>query len=48
LLENAGFVDVEIGDAVETFAGASGEGNARAFDVKGYPFLARKPLEEVD
>jgi hypothetical protein len=48
LRENAGFVDVQIGDAVETFAGASGEGNAREFDVKGYSFLARKTLEEVD
>jgi hypothetical protein len=28
---------------VDTFGGADGEGNARAFDVFGYPFLARRP-----
>jgi hypothetical protein len=44
LLEGVGFVDVQIGDAVDTFVGASGEANARAFDVKGYPFLAHKPF----
>jgi hypothetical protein len=31
------------GPAVDTFGGASGEGNARAFQVYGYAFLARKP-----
>jgi hypothetical protein len=43
LLEEAGFVDVQIGDAVDTFGGASGEKNARAFQVFGYSFLAREP-----
>ncbi len=43
MLEEAGFVDVRIGEAVDTFAGASGEENARRFEVYGYPFLARKP-----
>lgn len=43
MLEDSGFVDVEIGDAVDTFGGASGEENARRFEVFGYPFLARKP-----
>ena len=43
MLEQAGFVAVEIGDPVDTFAGTSGEANARSFDVFGYPFLARKP-----
>ncbi len=38
-----GFVDVRIGDPVDTFGGATGEANARAFDVSGYAFLARKP-----
>ena len=38
-----GFVDVRIGSPVDTFAGAPGEDKARAFDVLGYPFLARKP-----
>jgi hypothetical protein len=42
MLEEAGFTDVSIGDAVDTFAGAIGEEKARAFDVYGYAFLARK------
>jgi hypothetical protein len=45
MLEQAGFVDVQIGPAVDTFAGAKGEHNARAFDVFGYAFLARKPRD---
>ena len=43
MLEEAGFVDVTIGPAVDTFGGAGGEPNARAYDVSGYAFLARKP-----
>jgi hypothetical protein len=43
MLEDTGFVDVEIGDAVDTFGGAEGEEKARAFEVYGYAFLARKP-----
>jgi len=43
VLVDAGFVDVEIGPAVDTFGGAPGEPNARRFEVFGYPFLARKP-----
>jgi hypothetical protein len=43
MLEDTGFVDVEIGDAVDTFGGADGEEKARAFEVYGYAFLARKP-----
>lgn len=42
MLEEAGFVDVRIGDAADTFGGASGEDKARAFDVYGYAFLARR------
>jgi hypothetical protein len=38
-----GFVDVRIGDPVDTFGGAEGEANARSFDVSGYPFYALKP-----
>jgi len=34
---------VKIGPPVDTFGGASGETNARAFDVSGHAFLARKP-----
>jgi hypothetical protein len=43
MLEDIGFTDVRIGSAVDTFGGASGENNARAYDVYGYAFLARKP-----
>jgi len=45
MLEDVGFVDVQIGPAVDTFGGASGERNARRFEVYGYPFLARKPAK---
>ena len=43
MMMEIGFVAVEIGEHVDTFAGATGEANARQFDVYGYPFLARKP-----
>jgi hypothetical protein len=43
LLLEAGFEDIQIGDAIDTFGGAGGESNARAFEVFGYSFLARKP-----
>ena len=43
MLEDSGFIDVQIGPAVDTFGGASGEEKARSFDVYGYAFLARKP-----
>ena len=43
MLLDVGFVEVEIGRAADTFGGAAGEPNARAFEVFGYPFLARKP-----
>ena len=42
MLEDTGFVDVQIGAAVDTFGGATGEDKARAFDVYGYAFLARR------
>ena len=44
VLEDAGLVDVHIGPPVDTFGGARGQGNARAFEVYGYAFLARKPF----
>jgi SAM-dependent methyltransferase len=44
LLQDAGFVELEVGAAVDTFGGAGGEANARRFAVFGHPFLARKPL----
>lgn len=43
LLDQIGFVDIEVGPPVDTFGGAPGEVNARAFDVSGYAFLARRP-----
>ncbi len=43
MLEGIGFVDIEIGPPTDTFGGAGGEKNARAFEVFGYPFLAAKP-----
>jgi hypothetical protein len=42
MLEETGFTDVRIGSAVDTFAGAGGEDKARAFEVYGYAFLARR------
>jgi hypothetical protein len=41
MLERSGFDHVQIGPAYDTFGDARGEANARAFDVFGYPFLAR-------
>ena len=43
MLEDMGFESVQIGAPVDTFSGAIGEAKARAFDVYGYAFLARKP-----
>ncbi len=42
MLEDSGFVEVGIGDAVDTFGGARGEEQARNFEVYGYAFLARR------
>lgn len=43
MLEEAGFVDIEIGDPVDVFAGSPGEEKARTYDVHGYPFRATWP-----
>ena len=43
MLEDSGFTGVVTGPAVDTFGGAKGEDNARAFDVYGYAFLAKRP-----
>ena len=43
MLTEVGFSDVEIGSPVDTFGGATGEANARTFEVYGYAFLAHKP-----
>ena len=40
MLEDVGFSDVEIGPPVDTFGGATGETNARAFEVYGFAFRA--------
>ena len=42
MLEDTGFTEIQIGDAVDTFGGTTGEERARAFEVYGYAFLARK------
>jgi hypothetical protein len=43
MLQNSGFTDVVIGQALDTFGGAKGQDKARAFDVYGYAFIARRP-----
>jgi hypothetical protein len=43
MLEESGFVDMRIGEPVDTFGGSSGEEKARAYQVFGYSFLARNP-----
>ena len=43
MLEDSGFSATLIGDPVDTFGGAAGEDKARAYEVLGYAFLARKP-----
>jgi hypothetical protein len=42
MLQESGFDRVEIGDPCDTFGGATGEEKARAFDVYGYAFAARR------
>ena len=43
MLADVGFTGLLIGRPVDTFGNAGGEAKARAFDVNGYPFLARRP-----
>ena len=43
MLQDSGFVDIQIGEPVDSFAGAGGEAKARQFEVLAYTFLARKP-----
>ncbi len=45
MLQDSGFTDVMIGEAVDTFGGAKGEDKARAYDVYGYAFIATRPAE---
>ena len=42
MLQQTGFVDVVIGEPVDTFAGAGGEPNARTYEVYGFAFRARR------
>ncbi len=42
MLEDSGFTGVTIGPAADTVGGATGEEKARAFEVYGYAFLARR------
>jgi hypothetical protein len=42
MIEQSGFERVEIGPPIDTFGGASGERNARRFEVYGYAFMARR------
>ena len=42
MLEEAGFTEIEIGPPVDTFADASGQDKARAYEVYGYAFLAQR------
>jgi glutamate mutase epsilon subunit len=44
MLQDSGFTDVMISQAVDTFGGAKGQDKARAFDVYGYAFIARRPF----
>ena len=44
MLQDVGFTEIAVGEAGDTFGGAGGETNARAYEVYGYSFLARKPL----
>jgi hypothetical protein len=48
MLQDSGFTNVVTGEPADTFGGAQGEGKARAFDVYGYAFLARRPPESPD
>ena len=45
MLQDSGLTDVVIGKPVDTFGGAKGEDNTRAFDVHCYAFMARRPAE---
>ena len=43
MLEESGFVNIEVGPSVDTFGGAGGESKARLFEGFDYAFLAYKP-----
>lgn len=43
LIAGAGFSEIAVGLATDTFAGAAGEQRARAYEVYAHTFRARKP-----
>lgn len=43
MLDEIGFVDISVGEPVDTFCDSEGEEKARAYEVFGYLFLARNP-----
>ena len=43
MLAEVGFIDIRIGDPVDTFGGSEGEEKARSYEVFGYSFLGRNP-----
>jgi len=45
VITGAGLIDIELGPAVDAFAGARGEDKARQFGTYGYPIRARKTME---
>ena len=45
MLQDSGFTDVVTGEPVDTFGGAKGQDNARAFDGYAYAFMARRRPE---
>jgi len=42
VISAVGFLDLDFGPRVDTYAGASGEKSARSFGTWGYPFRAHK------
>lgn len=44
MITGAGLIEVELGPAVDAFAGARGEDKARQYGTYGYPIRARKSI----
>jgi hypothetical protein len=44
MLEESGFVEIDIGPLVDNLGGAGGESKARLFEVFGYAFLTKTAL----
>ena len=47
MLQDSGFSDIVADEPADTFGGANGEANARAFQVYGYAFLAHRPASSA-